>query len=222
MKTKTQASPLPSEPEPASLGEIEQAIRDLTPEETERIRQSAQNRVFWIGRPAANGRDAGDLIQEALERILDGTRRWYKDRVAFTPYLIGVIWSLASKWAGYRQRNKKKNLPEYAALESELTTIDKEGRAISPFDGLADQALDPEDALISAEAEAEREGHSKAFMDKIEAEFAEDETAALILAKIQDGTKRTEIREALEMSDTEFKAAVRRIQRHVKKIMEQP
>jgi len=38
-----------------------------------------------------------ELVNEAYERILDARRRWYKARVDFTQYLIGVIRSIASE-----------------------------------------------------------------------------------------------------------------------------
>src|SRR2546425_1264147 len=148
MKTKPKPSPTPRTPEPATPGEIKQAIEALTLEDTERIEQSARNRIYRIGR-AANRREAEELIGEAFMRILDGKRHWYKDRIGFTNCLIGVIWSIASEWAGYRERNK--DLPEYASLESELTRTDEEGKIISPFDGLAAPALNPEQARIQAE-----------------------------------------------------------------------
>jgi DNA-directed RNA polymerase specialized sigma24 family protein len=222
MKTKTKASPLPQKPDPATPGEIKQAFEALTREDSERIWQNARNRIHWIGPHAANGRDADDLIAVAFERILDGTRNWHKGHVGFAPYLIGVIWSIASEWAGYRERNKKKNLPEFASLESQLTKPDEEGREISPFERLATEDLNPEEALAQAVMTAEREAHSKALMEKIEAEFADDGTASLVIAGILEDMDGPAIRTTLELSEKEFKATMRRIQRHVKKIMEQP
>jgi DNA-directed RNA polymerase specialized sigma24 family protein len=219
IKTKTKASPTPSKSAPATTADIKQAIEALTREDTERIRQSAQNRMYSVGARAANGRDANDLIEEAFERVLDGTRHWYKERVAFTPYLVGVIWSVASEWAGYRNRNKK--LPEFAGLESQLTKTDEEGKEVSPFDGLATTDLTPEQALTHAEEIFERERHSEAFMQRIRAEFADDATASLVIDGILDGLDGPDIRATLELSEKEFKATMRRIQRHVRKLMEQ-
>jgi DNA-directed RNA polymerase specialized sigma24 family protein len=221
IKTKTKASPAPPKPEPATSTDIRQAFEALTTEESERIWQNARNRIYWVGPRAANGRNADDLIGEAFERILDGRREWDKSRIRFAPYLIGVIWSIASEWAGYRERNKKKNLPEFAALESQLTKPDEEGKEISPFDDLATEDLNPEQALAEAQMMAEREAHSKVFMEKIKAEFAEDGMADLVIAGILDDMDGPAIRAILELSEKEFKATIRRIQRHVKKIMEQ-
>jgi DNA-directed RNA polymerase specialized sigma24 family protein len=139
--------------------------------------------------------------------------------VSLTQYLLGVIWSIASEWAGYRERNK--NVPEFAGLESQLTKTDDEGKQVSPFDGLATTDLNPEQALAKAEAYAERERHSEAFMERIRAEFADDVPASLVIDGMLDDLDGAEIRETLELSEKEFKATMRRIQRHVKKLMEQ-
>jgi len=219
VKTNPKASPGSPKPAPATPADIRQAIEVLTPEDTERIRQTAQNRIYQIGAPAANGRDADDLIEEAFERVLGETRHWYKERVGFTQYLVGVIWSIASEWAGYRERNK--NLPEFAGLESQLTKTDNEGKQVSPFDGLATKDLNPEQALAQAEANAERERHSEAFIKIIRAEFADDVAASLVIDGMLDDLDAAEIRATLELSEKEFKATMRRIQRHVKKLMEQ-
>src|SRR5213594_655743 len=142
MEGKSTTSRTAREPEPASTAEIEQAIKALTDGDYERIEQSALNRIARIGR-AANGRSHGDLIQEAFLRILDGTRHWYKERVtitdrlikepvSFADCLIGTIWSIASAWAGHRERNKE--TPEYAVLESVLSKTNEQGKTVSPFD----------------------------------------------------------------------------------------
>src|SRR5689334_14940599 len=81
MKPKTKPAPAPRKPEPATPGAIREAIEALTREDTERIEQSALNRINRIWR-AANGRSHDDLMQEALIRILDGKRRWYNDKTS--------------------------------------------------------------------------------------------------------------------------------------------
>jgi len=218
MKPKPTPAPAPRKSEPATPGEIDQAIKALTREDTERIEQSAKNRIYRIGL-AANGRDHEALIQEAFIRILDRKRHWYKDRVSFTQCLIGAIWSIASEWAGHRERNKDQ--PEYALLESDLTRTDNEGKLISPFDGLRDKSLNAEQALIETTVSAEREAENRALVEKIEAAFAEDEKASILIMGFQDGMDGPAIRAEFGMSEKEFRTTTRRIQRHVRKIMEQ-
>lgn len=218
MKPKPTPSTAPQKSEPATPGEIDQAIKALAQEDTERIEQSAKNRIYRIGL-AANRRDHEELIQEAFTRILNRKRHWYKDRVSFTQCLIGAIWSIASEWAGHRERNK--DLLEYASLESDLSRTDDEGQIISPFDKLRDPALNAEQALIEATVSAEREAENKAVVEKIEAAFAEDEKASILIMGFQDGMDGPAIRAEFGMSEKEFRTTMRRIQRHVRKMMEQ-
>ena len=218
MKTKPTPSTAPRKRQPATPGEIKQAIEALTQEDTERIEQTARNRIYRIGR-ATNRRDHNDLSQEALTRILGGTRHWYRDQVSFTQCLIGVIWSIASEWMGHRERNQ--DLPEYALLESEMTRTDDEGKLISPFDGLAAPVLNAEQQLIQASVSAEREATNKALVEKIEAELADDEKASILIMGFEDGMDGPDIRTEFGISEKEFKAAIPRIRRYVRKIMEQ-
>lgn len=216
MKTKAEGSPAPTRPEPATTADIRHAVEALTHEDTERIRQSAQNRICWIGPYAANGRTAQDLVDEAYLRILEGRRKWDEGRVTFTLYIIGVIRSIASEWAGYHQRKKDKNLPEFARLESQLSRVDDDGREISAFDQVADTRPSVEQALIRAEREAE----AKVLVKEIEAKFANDDKASVVILGIEDGMDGPAIRAAFEMSEQDYKAAVRRLRYGVNKVME--
>lgn len=216
MKTKMKASPAPPKPEPARLDDIRHAVEALTREDTERIRQSAQNRIYWIGPHAGNGRCAEELVNEAYERILDGRRRWYKERVDFTQYVIGVIRSIASEWAGYHERNKDENLPEFAQLESQLSKIGDDRKEIPPFDYVADTGPSVEQALIRAEREAEDE----ALVKEIEARFANDDKAIMVILGIEDGMDGPAIRAEFQISEQDYKATMRRIRYGVDKIME--
>jgi RNA polymerase sigma factor (sigma-70 family) len=216
MKVKPTHPQAARKPQPATRGEIDQAIEALTPEDTERIAQCAQNRIYTIGRAAANRRSHDDLIQEAFTRILDGTRHWYKDNgVSFTDWLVGAIYSIASEWAGHRERNKMQ--PDYALLESVLAKTDDDGKTVSPFDGIREPRLNAEEKLIDAKREAE----CKALAEKIEAAFADDEKASILLMGFQDGMSGPEIRAEFGTSEKEYRTTMRRIQRGVRKIMDE-
>src|SRR5216683_1608887 len=215
MKGKPSPSQPSRKPGPASRAEIDDAIKALTEEDTERIEQSALNRIIRVGR-AANGKSHEDLVQEALIRILEGTRNWYKDKdgVNFCQFLIGVIWSIASEWAGHRKRNKEQ--PEYAANESDLLGTDDQGKVTSPFDRLADPTLNVEEQLVDDETDTEIEEEQKNLADKIEAGFQHDEHASIVLMGFQDGMDGPAIRAEFGFSEKEFRTTTRRIQRRAK------
>ena len=198
----------------ATQAEIVAAMESITDEDSERLEQVAVNRIIRIGRKAANGRDHEDLIQEAMERTLAGQRVWHPAQVAFVPYLVGVLWSIAGEWAGHRKRNL--GSPEYAALESQITKEDEEGNALSPFAGLGDTRPTVEEAMIDAETEAEQEALARA----IEEHFAEDENASLVLMAWQEGMEGPAIQRDFGFSETTYRSTVRRIRRNSKKIME--
>jgi DNA-directed RNA polymerase specialized sigma24 family protein len=211
MKVKPTPSPARSF-QPATRGEIHEAIKALTLEDTERIEQSALNRIHRIFR-AANGRCHSDLIQEAFTRVLDGTRLWDRERVSFTDFLVGAIYSIASEWAGHRKRNKES--PEYASLESTLLRVGEDGKPVSPFDQVREPSLSIEEEIVDAEAEAENRG----VLEKIEAAFEKDEKASIVLMGFQDGMDGPAIRAEFGISDKEYRATMRRIQRGARKMM---
>lgn len=208
------ASPMVQPVKAATQAEIVAAMESITDEDSERLEQVAINRIIRIGRKAANGRNHEDLIQEAMERTLMRRRVWYPAQVPFVQYLIGVIRSIASEWAGHRKRNP--GLPEYAALESQMTTEDDEGNLLSPFAALSDTRPTVEETMIDAETEAER----RALLSAIEEHFAGDENASLVLMAWQEGMDGPAIQRDFGFSETTHRSTVRRIKRNSKKIME--
>lgn len=198
----------------ATHAEIVQAIEALTEEDSERLEQIAINRIIRIGRRAANGRTHEDLIQEAMARTLVGPRHWHPENVKFVPYLVGVIWSIASEWAGHHERNV--NSPEYAVLESQITKDEEEGNPLSACAGLKADDPNIEKQLVDAHMEAER----KDLADEIEAHFAQDEDAAYVLMGWQDGMAGPAIQKEFGFSETTYRTIVRRIKRNSQRIME--
>lgn len=198
----------------ATQAEIVSAMESITDEDSERMEQVAINRTIRIGRKAANGRSHEDLIQAAMERTLERRRLWYPAQVPFVQFVVGVIWSIASEWAGRRKRNP--GSPEYAALESQITKDDEEGNPLSPFAVLNDSRKNVGEAMIDAETESEQ----GALVDAIEKHFVDDENASLVLMGWQEGMDGPAIQKDFGFSETTYRSTVRRIRRNAKKIME--
>jgi DNA-directed RNA polymerase specialized sigma24 family protein len=199
----------------ATQAEIIQAIEALTTEDTERLEQVAKNRIIRIGRRAANLRTEKDLFQEAMTRILEGQRLWCPKNTKFVPFLVGVIWSIASEWAGHRKRNV--DSPEYAVPESQITKEDQEGTPLSPFAGLKTPDPNIEDRLIDAEIEAGQ----KALADAIEKHFEQDENASYVLMAWQEGMDGPRIQQEFGFSKKTYRSIVRRIKRNSRKVIEE-
>ncbi len=70
---------------------IEQAIHALRPTDWYRLRRAGQILAWKVA-----GMDGEALLFDALERTLDGRRRWNRDGVDFVGHLIGVMRSVAS------------------------------------------------------------------------------------------------------------------------------
>jgi len=198
----------------ATQVEIVAAMESISNEDSERLEQVAINRIIRIGRKAANGRSHEDLLQEAMERALKRRRTWYPEQVAFVPFLVGVVWSIASEWAGHRERNARSS--EYAAVESQITREDNEGNPVSPFAELGDAQPTVEEAIIDAETEAEQ----AALLKAIKEHFADDENASLVLMALEEDMDGPTIQKDLGFSETTYRSTVRRIRRNAKKIME--
>jgi hypothetical protein len=85
---------------PCPPSSIEQAVRELRPTDWYRLRRAGQIlawKVPW--------KDAEALLFDALERTLDGRRRWKHEAVDFVGHLIGVMRSVASHEAQRRGIN---------------------------------------------------------------------------------------------------------------------
>ena len=91
-----------SEKVAATADDIRAAIEALTLADWARLRNYAANRILKLG-PKADDRSNEDLLQIALELLLDDTRRWDRTKVEFLPFMIGAMKSVSSNWArGYK------------------------------------------------------------------------------------------------------------------------
>ena len=148
-----------------------------------------------------------------MKRMLDGTRRWYPEKVDPVKYWYDAMKSISSAWAGQHDRNRASL--KYADVEADLVTVDDEGNTRSPFDAFEAGTSNPEDAMIESEADDEQ-----SLADQIEAAFLDDEQASLILMALEDDWDGTKIRKDLELTENQYRAAVRRIKRRAHKIAE--
>lgn len=148
------------------------------------LRLKAVARLYARGLPADVGWD--DLLQEALTRVIVGTRKT-PDGVPAVAFVAGIIRSLRSD---YRRRAL------HAAQQTPAHTDGDDGTA------LTDALSDPERAItVRQELEA------------IERLFGDDHTALQIIACLGRGLAADQICAVLRMSKTEYDSARKRMRR---------
>jgi hypothetical protein len=103
--------------------EINQAINTLRPAELLRLKKYAQFRIKGLGR-ASQGRNAEDLLYEALNATLGGNRQW-NTSVSFPVHLRGAMRSISSHW-------KERFDDAEALLEAEVISTTSAGEAYNP------------------------------------------------------------------------------------------
>ena len=195
----------PADEPPATTDEIAAAIQALTAGELVRIRKFAYRRYWTLGRRGA-GLSPEDLIQDAMMAILDGRRKWPKNRVDFVKLLIGVIQSLSSHIVAGKPRDAFDDVVDYQATEEDSDALD---RMPSPA------ALSPQEQL---EAE-EREREAMVLDGKIRDHFKDDDHALTIYQGLCESMKPAEICEC-GLSEKEYDAAQKRLKRGVRKLAE--
>ena len=147
------------------------------------LRLKAVARLYARGLPADVGWD--DLLQEALTRVIVGTRKT-PDGVPTVAFVAGIMRSLRSD---YRRR----------AQHTQLTAADTGGDGGT---ALTDALSDPERAMtVRQELEA------------IERLFEDDRAAVQIIACLGRGLAADQICTVLRISKTEYDSARKRMRR---------
>lgn len=129
-----------------------------------------------------------DLLNDAIRRVLDGTRRWPRD-VPFVMFMREVMRSLASEaW----RRQVRANVAEPESDESD------------PLAGLADDRPDPERTAIAHD-----------LVEKLKGQLSGDDVALAIIAGIAEGQSPVELQRAAGLDPIQYESARRRIRRRV-------
>src|SRR5262245_45420892 len=130
--------------------------------------------------------DADDLLQEALQRALEGTRHCTRT-LEIVPFLAGVMRSIASDWGKARKRSPAMSLvTETCRLQEVILQV-------------RDASLVADEVLMLNEA---KQG--------IFALFVDDCLAQRLLEGIMDGLAGAQLRSLTGLSETEF-ASKRRL-----------
>jgi RNA polymerase sigma-70 factor (ECF subfamily) len=129
-----------------------------------------------------------DLLQEAMARVLNGTRR-AREGVPVVAFFAGVMRSIRNEHWRRVRRQRRADDSAHAALIRELELV-------------PDAAADPERTLLALSE-----------LEAIARLFADDPVALQIIAALGDGLLAEEIRTTLGLTRTEYDSARKRMRR---------
>ena len=164
---------------------VQQALDGLTDADLLRLRRFAQLRAAGLRSVTWQ-----DLFQEAIARLLDGTRAW-PDDVAFVVLMLQTLRSIANEH--WRRSYRSPVKPE---SEHEIEVADS-----------ADLAPSPEQSAVCDD-----------LLGQIAAQFADDPHVLAVLRGMAQGETPAEIQAAAAMSTTEYASAQKRIRRGVARV----
>jgi DNA-directed RNA polymerase specialized sigma24 family protein len=171
--------------------EVKRAISVLTAADWLRLHKVARA----LCREAAF--EADDLLQEAFQRALDGTRQCTRT-LDIVHFLAGVMRSIASDWRKARKRRPEMSL---ATETGSLQDVVLQVRDSAPV----------ADEVLAVNEEAAR------LKAAIFALFVDDCLAQRLLEGIMDGLAGAQLRSLTGLSETEFASKRRLIRRRIDK-----
>jgi RNA polymerase sigma-70 factor (ECF subfamily) len=170
-----------------SAVETTRAIRALS--DVDLLRLKALARVWARGLPG--GLDWTDVLNEAIARVLDGSRRW-PPGVSLLALLSGVMRSICDDYWRRARRDLELLVPREDFAD--LTAPGEE----------AESPPDPERVLAA--------GQALAAIDRL---FADDRPALQIIAGLADGLTAKEICRLYGMSECQYDTARKRMRRAI-------
>ncbi len=147
--------------------------------------------------------DHEDLVAEAMTRTLSGDRGWKKG-ILLVEHLILVMSSIASSW-----RKGAVRRADGGAAEIREADLRPEG-----YDGGIDSPLQD---VPATDPGMERALAARADLEAIQRHFAADEIVSKMIAGWAEGSTGPQIRTYRRISDKEYRAAMRRLRRWIRK-----
>ena len=169
----------------ASIAEATLALTALTSADHARLGRIAQLRAHGLP-----GLGWEDLLNDAIERLLSGARRWPKD-VPILVFLREVIRSLVSE--AWRRHNQA------AILTLPGQRAEGEGDLLA---SLPDPSPDPEQAMLARD-----------LLSHVMAAFRDDPAVQGIIVGMAEGLNGEELRQTLRLSALEYETCRRRLRR---------
>lgn len=186
------------DPGRAARDRVEAAVVGLGARDWKALHVAAE---ALLGAIVGNG--PADLVQEALRRVLRGTRKWPAD-TPFLVFLKNVMKSVANQWrAGYIASHEVSGVMGQGNGSDE-EEVGPELEAVSPDHS-------PEELTLMAE----RAAMSKSRLQQILANFEGNDAASAILMGRMDGIAAEEIRQMFSIDRLRYETASKQIWRYL-------
>ena len=183
----------------ATFDEVRAAIAALSPTDIHRLLKFAAFQVLKL-RGKRGVSEGADLLNEAFERLLTESRTWYQNKVEFMGLLFGAMRSIADSWG------RKVSPTERAVPFSTLLKANKDGELYDPTEDFSCPLPDAAQMTLY-----------KDTLDHINALFANDEEARMMLEGFMDRMTPAEIRGLWEWPKEKYNAIIVRMRRHLAK-----
>jgi len=172
----------------SSISEVEKALYGLGDVDFLRLDKITRNYAFKLDISIISPEN---LINEAIDRVLKGSRRWPRD-VEFIVFLKNTIRSVASEYRG------------------------KESRLFRKLK--AEESFNTDDNALNKIIDGEIKNEQKELYDKLWDDFEDDETVLEIFLGYEEGLKGKALRDKFDIPKTEYDSALRRISRYRSKL----
>jgi hypothetical protein len=185
---------------------IREALTRLSDDALARLTKAAQ--AILVHHPrVAPAMAPGDLVNYAVQAVLEGRRKWNPKRVDFLGLLIGAMRSLASN----ATRIAATTTIETISYEQLTSRSDDDRQSLET---IPSGSLTPEELLL----ETERQAHEEATLAMVRARLADAPDALAILDLLLKDVPKREIRPMLGMTDKRFWTADRRLTRAIEDV----
>lgn len=153
-----------------------------------------------------------DLLQEALERIAMGVRKWPKNRLDFFGLVIGVMRS----WSSSLEKTKLRE-EDHVVMEHEFIVADGDEEVLN-LEKVATDRSTPLEQLETLELDTEEQS----YLVILKAQYGEDELPAKILNALfkEAFDSHEEIIRLLRVKESDYRNAWKRLIRAAEKLKE--
>lgn len=153
-----------------------------------------------------------DLLQEALERIAMGVRKWPKNRLDFFGLVIGVMRS----WSSSLEKTKLRE-EDHVVMEHEFIVVDGDDEVLN-LEKVATDRSTPLEQLETLELDTEEQS----YLVILKAQYGEDELPAKILNALfkEAFDSHEEIIRVLRVKESDYRNAWKRLIRAAEKLKE--